>query len=124
LAKPLFNIEIIRELSRTDFEPVPGVDSVLLRIEKRPLPLVQKEEISLYRSFVRYGFGRWRHSLKLIFKPVFTYPQWRRLSKDLYFPLDATPSQLTFPQWLGLFECFRQRVPVYKQGYLRRWTVP
>jgi 16S rRNA A1518/A1519 N6-dimethyltransferase RsmA/KsgA/DIM1 with predicted DNA glycosylase/AP lyase activity len=100
------------------------VDSVLLRIEKRPLPLVQKEEISLYRSFVRYGFGRWRHSLKLIFKPVFTYPQWRRLSKDLYFPLDATPSQLTFPQWLGLFECFRQRVPVYKQGYLRRWTVP
>lgn len=120
LAKPLFNIQIIRELRRTDFEPIPHVDSVLLRIEKRPSPLLQKEEISLYRSFVRYGFGRWKHSLKLIFKPVFTYPQWERLSKDLYFPLDATPSQLTFTQWLGLFECFKQRVPIYKQGCVRR----
>ena len=120
LAKPLFDIRIIRELRKTDFEPVPRVDSVLLRIEKRPSPLVRKEEISLYRSFIRYGFGRWKHNLKLIFKPVFTYPQWKRLSKDLYFPLDATPSQLSFLQWLGLFECFKQRVPINKQGYLRR----
>lgn len=120
LAKPLFDIRIIRELRRTDFEPVPHVDSVLLRIEKRPLPLVQKEEISLYRSFVRYGFGTWKRSLKLIFKPIFTYPQWKHLSKNLYFPLDATPSQLTFAQWLGLFECFKQRVPMNKQGYIQR----
>jgi len=120
LTKPLFDIRIMRELRRTDFEPVPHVDSVLLRIEKRLSPLLQKEEISLYRSFVRYGFGTWKHSLKLIFKPVFTYPQWKRLSKDLYFPLDATPSQLTFAQWLGLFECFKQRVPIYKQGCVRR----
>jgi 23S rRNA (adenine-N6)-dimethyltransferase len=120
LAKPVFDIRIIRELRRTDFAPAPHVDSVLLRIEKRPSPLVQKEEISLFRSFVRYGFGTWKHSLKLIFKSVFTYPQWKRLSKDLYFPIDATPSQLTITQWLGLFECFKQRVPIYKQGYIQR----
>jgi 16S rRNA A1518/A1519 N6-dimethyltransferase RsmA/KsgA/DIM1 with predicted DNA glycosylase/AP lyase activity len=120
LAKPLFDIRIIRELSRTDFEPVPHVDSVLLRIEKRPSSLVQKEEISLYRSFVRYGFGAWKRSLKLSFKPIFTYPQWKYVAKHLYFPLDAAPSQLTFPQWLGLFECFKQRVPLYKQGYVQK----
>jgi 23S rRNA (adenine-N6)-dimethyltransferase len=120
LAKPLFDIRILRELRRTDFEPIPRVDSVLLRIGKRPSPLVQQEDISLYRSFVRYGFGTWKHSLKRIFKPVFTYPQWKRLSKDLCFPLDAIPSQLTFPQWLALFECFKQRVPICKQGYVRR----
>ena len=120
LAKPLFDIRIIRELRRTDFEPVPNVDSVLVRIEKRPLPLLQNEEISLYRGFVRYGFGTWKHSLRLIFKPIFTYPQWKHLSKNLYFPLDATPSQLTFAQWLGLFECFKQRVPMYKQAFIQR----
>jgi hypothetical protein len=80
---------------------------------------VQKEEISLYRSFVRYGFGRWKHSLKLSFKPVFSYPQWKRLSIDLHFPLDATPSQLNFAQWLGLFHCFKERVPMCKQEYVR-----
>lgn len=120
LAKPLFDIQIIRELRRTDFEPVPQVDSVLLRIEKRPSPLVHKEEISLYRSFIRYGFGTWQRSLKVSFKTVFSYPQWKRLSKDLYFPLNATPSQLTFAQWLGLFQCFKERVPMYKQEYVQR----
>jgi 16S rRNA A1518/A1519 N6-dimethyltransferase RsmA/KsgA/DIM1 with predicted DNA glycosylase/AP lyase activity len=120
LAKPLFELQIIRELRRTDFEPAPHVDSVLLRIKKRPWPLVQKEDISLYRSFIHYGFGRWKHSLKLIFKPIFTYPQWKHVARDLCFPLDATPSQLTFEQWLRLFECFRQRVPSSKQVYIKR----
>jgi 23S rRNA (adenine-N6)-dimethyltransferase len=120
LAKPMFELQIIRELRRTDFETIPHVDSVLLRIKKRPFPLLQKEDVSLYRSFIYYGFGRWKHNLKLIFKPIFTYPQWKHVSRDLSFPLDATPSHLTFEQWLGLFECFRQRVPSSKQAYLKR----
>ena len=119
LAKPLFNIQIIRELRRTDFEPIPHVDSVLLHIKKRCSPLVRREDTFLYRRFVHYGFGRWKKSLKLIFKPIFSYQQWKHLSKDLHFPLDATPSRLTFEQWLGLFECFRQRVPRDKQAYIK-----
>jgi 23S rRNA (adenine-N6)-dimethyltransferase len=119
LAKPLFDIRILRELCRTDFEPVPNVDSVLLHIKKRPFALVRKEDIFLYRRFVRYGFGTWKHNLKLTFKPVFTYRQWKHLSKDLRFPLDVTPSGLTFEQWLGLFACFQQRVPENKQAYIK-----
>jgi 23S rRNA (adenine-N6)-dimethyltransferase len=120
LAKPLFDIQIIRELQRTDFDPVPRVDSVFLRIRKRPSLLIQKEDISLYRRFICYGFGRWKQNLKLSFKPVFTYPQWKHLSKDLCFPLEATPSQLTFEQWFGLFECFKERVPRNKQASIKR----
>jgi 23S rRNA (adenine-N6)-dimethyltransferase len=119
LAKPLFDIRILRHLRRTDFEPVPGVDSVLLQIKQRPAALIRREDAFLYRRFVHYGFGTWKRSLKLTFKPIFTYPQWKRLSKDLHFPLDVIPSRLTFEQWLGLFECFRQRVPVNKQAYLK-----
>ena len=121
LAKPLVDIQIIRGLRKTDFEPMPNVDSVLLHIKKRDSLLLREEELCLYRHFVRYGFGRWKSSLKLIFKPIFTYQQWKRLSKQLHFPLDATPSTLTFEQWLGLFECFKQRVPGNKQAYIRRW---
>ncbi len=119
LAKALFDIRIVRELRRTDFEPIPNVDSVLLWVKKRPSALVRKEDAFLYRRFVCYGFGRWKNTLKLIFKPVFTYPQWKRLSKDLHFPLDVTPSRLTFEQWLGLFECFKQKVPSNKQAYVK-----
>jgi 23S rRNA (adenine-N6)-dimethyltransferase len=119
LAKPLFDIRIVRELRRTDFEPMPSVDSVLLQIKKRPAALVRHEDTFLYRRFVQYGFGTWKHSLKLIFKPVFGYEQWKRLSKDLHFPLDTIPSGLTFEQWLGLFECFKERVPGNKQAYVK-----
>jgi len=119
LAKPSFDIRILHDLRRTDFEPVPSVDSVLLHIKRRPSALVRQEDAFLWRSFVRYGFGTWKHSLKLIFKPVFSYEQWKRLSRDLHFPLDAIPSGLTFEQWLGLFECFKQRVPGNKQAYLK-----
>ena len=120
LAKPWFDIQIIRELRRTNFEPVPSVDSVLLHIRKRHQALIRNEDVFLYRKFVRYGFGRWKRSLKLIFKPIFTYQQWKHLSKDLHFPLNTTPSQLTFVQWLGLFECFKQRVPGIKQAYIEQ----
>lgn len=119
LAKPLFDNQIIREFWRADFEPVPKVDSVLLHIKKRPSALVSKEDAFLYHSFVRHGFRTWKNSLKLIFKPIFTYQQWKHLSKDLNFPLNAIPSELTFEQWLGLFECFKQRVPGNKQVYIK-----
>jgi 23S rRNA (adenine-N6)-dimethyltransferase len=119
LAKPWFDVQIIRELRKTDFEPMPKVDSVLLSIKKRQPALIQKEDAFLYHSFVRYGFGRWKSSLKLIFKPIFTYQQWKHLSKDLHFPLNVIPSKLTFEQWLGLFECFKHRVPKNKQACIK-----
>jgi 23S rRNA (adenine-N6)-dimethyltransferase len=119
LAKPSFDIQVLRELRRTDFEPMPSVDSVLLQIKKRPAALVRQEDACLYRRFVHYGFSTWKHSLKSIFKPVFSYEQWKRLSKELCFPLDTIPSGLTFEQWLGLFECFKQRVPRNKQAYVK-----
>jgi len=120
LAKPLFTFQIIRELKRTDFEPAPNVDSVLLHIRKRSPPLIRGEDNFLYHHFVRFGFGRWKKNLKLAFKPIFTYEQWKRLSKDFHFPLDVTPTELTFEQWLGLFDCFKHRVSVEKQAVLKR----
>jgi 23S rRNA (adenine-N6)-dimethyltransferase len=119
LSKPRFRFQILHQLHRNDFEPVPRVDSVLLGIEKRSPPLIGDDEIDLYNNFIRYGFGRWRRSLKCIFKPIFTYPQWKRLSAELRFPLNATPTNLTFEQWLGLFDCFQHRVVEYKQRLIQ-----
>lgn len=121
LARPSFDLKIVRELRRTDFIPAPDVDSVLLHIRKRSQPLILEEDLCLYRDFVRFGFGRWKKNLKLTFKPIFTYEQWRRLSRDFHFPLDATPTELTFDQWLGLFRCFQQMVSAEKRSDLKRW---
>ena len=103
LAKPFFEFQILSQLRRTDFWPVPNVDSVLLSIKRRTRPLIETRDAASYREFVQYGFGRWKPNLKLAFKHVFTYKQWKRLARDLDFPLNATPTELSFEQWLALY---------------------
>jgi 23S rRNA (adenine-N6)-dimethyltransferase len=107
LAKPWFEFRILHALRRTDFYPMPEVDSVLINIRRRPRPLIGREGRRAYERFVSYGFGRWKPTLRAAFKGVFTHEQWKRLSRDLHFPLDATPTQLSFDQWLGLFRAFK-----------------
>jgi len=106
LAKPWFEFRVLREFKRTDFEPVPSVDVVFLLIARRKQSLVSPANAENYRKFVRFGFETWKKDLKTVYKHVFTYEQWKRLSKNLSFPLKATPTELKFEQWLGLFEYF------------------
>jgi len=109
LAAPFFEFQILSQVRRTDFWPVPNVDSVLLRIKRRTRPLIENHDVASYRDFVQYGFGRWKPNLRLAFKTVFTYNQWKRLARDLDFPLNATPTELSFEQWLGLYQSFKQK---------------
>ena len=106
LAKPWFTLEVLYEFRRTDFEPVPSVDVVLLHIAKRKQPLITSVNECSYQKFVKFGFEAWKKDLDTVYKHVFTYEQWRRLSKNLSFSLKATPGELRFEQWLGLFEYF------------------
>jgi 23S rRNA (adenine-N6)-dimethyltransferase len=109
LAKPFFEFQILSQLRRTDFWPMPNVDSVLLSIKRRTRPLIETQDVAAYCHFVQYGFGRWKPNLRLAFKNVFTYKQWKRLARELDFPLNATPTELSFEQWLGLYHGFRHR---------------
>jgi 23S rRNA (adenine-N6)-dimethyltransferase len=108
LAKPFFEFQILYQLRRTDFWPVPNVDSVLLAIKRRKQPLLAAGDVAAYREFVRYGFSRWKPNLKLAFKKVFTYKRWRWLARNLDFPLHATATELSVEQWLGLYYALKQ----------------
>ena len=108
LAKPFFDFQIVADLRRTDFVPVSKVDSVLLQIRRRRSPLIEKKDSASYRSFVRFGFCSWKRHLRAAYKNVFTYKQWKRLSREVGFPLNATPTDLSFEQWLQLYRAFTQ----------------
>ena len=109
LVKPFFEVQILLQLKRTDFWPIPNVDSVLVSIKRRASPLIDAHDVSPYRDFVRYGFERWKPNLRLALKNVFTYQQWKRLARDLDFPLNARPTELSVEQWVGLYRQFKQR---------------
>lgn len=106
--KPFLEFQILYELRRTDFCPMPNVDSVLMSIKRRARPLLKAQDIASYRDFVQYGFGRWKPNLRLAFKGVFTYKEWKRFAHDLEFPLNATPTELSFEQWLELYHGFKR----------------
>ena len=99
LAKPYFELDIVHHLRRTDFQPPPDVDSVMLRIVRRPRPVINGD----WASFVSYGFKRYKPNLRLAYKDVFSYKRWKTLARELGFDLNATPSELRFEQWMGLF---------------------
>jgi 23S rRNA (adenine-N6)-dimethyltransferase len=103
LAKPFFEFKIEARLKRTDFRPVPNVDSVLLSIKRRRQTLLPTQEVASFRDFVQYGFKRWKPNLRLAYKHLVTYKQWKHLARDVGFPLNATPTELSFEQWLDLY---------------------
>jgi len=108
LIKPWFRLKVIRFFKRTDFSPVPHVDVVLLHIDKRTPPLVSQRDIPVYEKFIKCGFNAWRKNLKMNYKDIFSYNQWKKLSRNLEFSIHAKPSELSFRQWRGLFEFFKK----------------
>ncbi|HXQ71611.1 MAG TPA: 23S ribosomal RNA methyltransferase Erm [Pyrinomonadaceae bacterium] len=118
LAKPWFDFEVMHQFARTDFEPVPSVEVVMLHIQRRVEPLIATRHESLYRQFVRTGFRSTRENLSLAYKKIFTYEQWKRLARDLSFTIKVKPTELRFEQWLALFKYFLTGVSEEKKRLL------
>ena len=103
LLKPWWQVEIVRRLRRTDFDPPPSVDSVVLWLARRTRPLVEQTAADAYRAFIEVCFGRSGKTVGRCLRSAFTRHQILRLSRDLRFEPSAPPSGLSFDQWLGLF---------------------
>lgn len=63
LLKPFFDLKTVYHFKREDFHPKPGVDVVLLYIQRKEVPDIPRSEQHEYRRFVsnsfKYGlFGR------------------------------------------------------------------
>lgn len=53
---PQYDWRLAGRVRRTSFTPVPRTDSAVLRIERRPRPLLPPARLPAYREFVAYGF--------------------------------------------------------------------
>jgi 23S rRNA (adenine-N6)-dimethyltransferase len=106
LLKPYFDFEIIRSLKRTDFTPIPSVDSVFMHIKKRENILIEKDKQNLYSDFIAYIFSNTGKDMKLRCKHIFSYKQIKRLSNDIGFKMTDSPTCLSYEQWLKVFQYF------------------
>jgi 23S rRNA (adenine-N6)-dimethyltransferase len=106
LLKPLFWADIVWHFNARDFFPVPGVDIVLVQFEKRQCRLVSAKDYQAYREFVTFFRDRADKPVKKVLRELFTWTQFRRLSRLVDINYRSSPSELSFPQYLALFQFY------------------
>lgn len=118
LLKPFYDMSIVTKIDRRNFEPMPNVNVVLAKFEKKKNPKINLNERQLYRDFVIYGYNQWQPTVTDSFRKVFTDKQLAILSKGLKIA-GSKPSQLSIDQWVGLFDSFMKYVPEERKGIIK-----
>lgn len=113
--KPWYELSIEYDFKRSDFNPQPRVDVVLLHIHRRHEPLVQREQTMLYKDFISYAYNRSIPNLQVGLRNVFTSNQFAVVTRNLHVSNSVTPTQLTFDQWIALFQAFVAHVDSNKK---------
>lgn len=111
MLKPWFRLHVLHRFDRRDFDPVPEVDSALLRIQRRPAPLLSLKAQTLYRDFVAHCFINASPSLYTHLERLMGRDALHEVAATLNLPRDMTPTHLDFELWVSLFCQFAQHAP-------------
>lgn len=110
LLKPWFEVEIVVNIDKREFSPVPKINAVLAEFRKREPPLLDPPSRQWFKDFVVYGYNQWQPTVLDAFRNVFSHKQRSIIVRDMMIE-GAKPSDLTFEQWLKLFKTFTIYVP-------------
>ena len=116
LLKPVYLPSVTYRFRRTDFRPVPRVDVVLLRYEKRATPLVAN--IKEWRDFVVYVISQTQPNIAATLRRIVTSAQLSKLISRLGISPHSKPTDLTFDQWVGLYNFFSQSADIYNRRFV------
>jgi 23S rRNA (adenine-N6)-dimethyltransferase len=118
LLQPFYSMNILKRIDRRQYIPMPSVDTVLARFEKRKSPLVDPEDTQEYRDFVIYGYNQWKPTVLDAFKNVFSYKQMKIIKQNLEID-KKKPSELDVEDWVELFKTYQKYVPDDKKALVR-----
>lgn len=118
LLKPFFEISAYHNFKKTDFTPKPNVDAVMLYIRKLQQSYIKEECKQEYFDFVVYGTTQYKTTLKKSLSKIFTHEQFKRLSQTIRFSIEAKPLDLSFKQWVALFEYYQRGVANEKKAFV------
>ncbi|MCM1559501.1 MAG: 23S ribosomal RNA methyltransferase Erm [Butyrivibrio sp.] len=104
LLKVNWDMKILYRFERHDFHPMPGVDSVLLRLTRKPVPDLEKKELASFEKFIersrRCGFAGGAGLL--------TKKQASAALKLANLPPVPPGGETLYIQWLCLFRCYQK----------------
>ena len=112
-----YDLCVIENFDRRDFNPIPNVDVVLLRITKKDNP---ETEVKLYRDFVTYIFNQMNGNVLDTLKKLFTFNQLKYIKKQLKRNDYNIPSDIPSEYYLEIFQHFKTNGLDYRkrvEGY-------
>ncbi len=105
-----YEVSVAGRLARTAFSPPPSVDAAVLRIARRPQPLVPVDEHEAYWRFLSDAF-RAQIPVRRSLRVYLTALQVKRLAPALGFAPGAHARDIDARQWAALFGCARRPQP-------------
>jgi len=100
---PLFAWRAAGRIPPAAFRPAPSVGSAILRIERRPVPLVPRRALGAYRAMVELGFTGRGGSLFASLRARHDRARLRRAFDRAGIPRDAVVAFVHPDRWVTLF---------------------
>ena len=104
-----YELAVVRRLPARCFEPSPGVDAGVLRIVRRPEPLVSEPELERFGAFVSAGFRGRTPTLGAALRAFVSPLELKRLGRELGFDRSASARELDVHAWAALYRAVRTR---------------
>jgi 23S rRNA (adenine-N6)-dimethyltransferase len=114
-----FDICYVKGISRKNFSPPPRVDSALVKISRKPNPIVPYSHYKIFWGLVDYMFKNPQLSVDYALKGIFTAPQIKRLKRSLRINNGLPIAALTEQQWGIIYETMVKYVPKFRWPRIR-----
>ena len=115
LYKPFFEMELIHEFAPSDFIPKPNARIVFARFTPRVKSDIDRKHKESYLDFLAFLFSEKGETLKDKVKQIMSYEQIKRTARDIGFSFNCIISEVTYQQWLAIFEIYLTYVPSEKK---------
>lgn len=107
LFNPWFEFSIAHEFNRTNFKPIPNVDTVLLNIKLRNNPKVLDQDKEAYRDFVVFGFNQMAPNILEGLPKVINKNHLVKLFNKLNISTNLKPTELDKDTWTDIFDLLK-----------------
>lgn len=107
---PWWDFALVRRVHRAAFDPVPSVDAGVLRVARRPEPLLAPGARRSFVSFAAAAFSSPETPVAISCRRRVPPPAWKRFTADRGLPASARPADLDVTDWVALFTVTRRHV--------------